>query len=68
MAPLSTFLCPSPPLFCLLQIHADLASGAVDLVVGTHALITEKLEYKALGLAVVDEPHRWGPYDLGGSS
>ena len=40
--------------------HEAIASGAWDLVVGTHALITEGVEYKRLGLAVTDEQHRFG--------
>ena len=37
-----------------------LASGAIQLAVGTHALIQEAVEFRRLGLAVVDEQHRFG--------
>lgn len=42
------------------DIVAGLTTGAVDIVVGTHALISENVEYKALAVAVVDEQHRFG--------
>lgn len=38
----------------------DIAAGQVDLVVGTHALIQEGVEFSRLGVAVVDEQHRFG--------
>ncbi|MEX2201127.1 MAG: ATP-dependent DNA helicase RecG, partial [Dongiaceae bacterium] len=41
-------------------ILADLASGRIGIVVGTHALLQEDVEFKDLGLAVVDEQHRFG--------
>ena len=37
-----------------------LASGELGLVVGTHALIEPPVEFRALGLVVVDEQHRFG--------
>ncbi len=37
-----------------------LADGTVDIVVGTHALISEKVKFKRLGLLVIDEEHRFG--------
>lgn len=37
-----------------------IASGEADLVIGTHALIQEDVAYKALGLVVTDEQHRFG--------
>ena len=37
-----------------------LADGTIGIVVGTHALIEDTVRYKALGLAVVDEQHRFG--------
>jgi ATP-dependent DNA helicase RecG len=42
------------------EAHADLAAGRVDLVVGTHALLQDAVAFKDLGLAVVDEQHRFG--------
>ncbi|MET0333216.1 MAG: transcription-repair coupling factor, partial [Rhizobacter sp.] len=37
-----------------------LADGTVDIVVGTHALISDKVKFKRLGLLVIDEEHRFG--------
>jgi ATP-dependent DNA helicase RecG len=42
------------------ELLEAIAAGEVDLVVGTHALIQEGLEFRALGLAVIDEQHRFG--------
>lgn len=42
------------------QIHAQLETGELPLLVGTHALIQEKVNYQRLGLAVIDEQHRFG--------
>ncbi|MBO6169122.1 MAG: ATP-dependent DNA helicase RecG [Bacteroidales bacterium] len=39
---------------------AGLADGSIGIVVGTHALIEDTVQYKALGLAVIDEQHRFG--------
>ena len=41
-------------------IHAALESGELDILVGTHALLEDKVKYKNLGLAVIDEQHRFG--------
>ncbi|MBA2505358.1 MAG: ATP-dependent DNA helicase RecG [Thermoleophilaceae bacterium] len=42
------------------EILGKLASGELSLVVGTHALIEPAVEFRALGLVVVDEQHRFG--------
>lgn len=42
------------------RVLAGLADGTIDLVVGTHALISPSVKYKDLALAVVDEQHRFG--------
>ena len=41
-------------------IRAGLADGSISLVIGTHALIEEPVEFKDLQLAIVDEQHRFG--------
>ncbi len=41
-------------------VQKRLASGEIDLVVGTHALIQESISFRQLGLAVIDEQHRFG--------
>ena len=38
----------------------DIASGETDIVIGTHALIQEGVKFKKLGLAVIDEQHKFG--------
>mgnify|MGYP001167378357 FL=1 len=42
------------------DILARLASGEIDLLVGTHAIIQDDVTYKSLALAIVDEQHRFG--------
>ncbi len=41
-------------------VLAGLADGTIDLVVGTHAVFQEGVEFRDLGLAIVDEQHRFG--------
>jgi ATP-dependent DNA helicase RecG len=42
------------------KLSAALAAGEVDIVVGTHALIYDSVAFPALGVAVIDEQHRFG--------
>ncbi len=42
------------------QVLEGIARGEIDLVIGTHALITETVQFANLGLVVVDEQHRFG--------
>ncbi|MCU1377968.1 MAG: recG [Acidimicrobiales bacterium] len=42
------------------KLGERLAAGEVDIVVGTHALIQDKVAFKSLGVAVIDEQHRFG--------
>jgi len=42
------------------EIVANLAAGKIDLVVGTHRLLSKDIQFKQLGLLVVDEEHRFG--------
>ena len=41
-------------------IHEGLMSGVITILVGTHALLEDKVKFKNLGLAVIDEQHRFG--------
>lgn len=42
------------------EIHAGLEDGSVGVLIGTHALIEDTVQFRALGLAVIDEQHRFG--------
>lgn len=42
------------------KVQADIAKGEIQAVIGTHAVIQEAVEFERLGLAVVDEQHRFG--------
>ena len=42
------------------QILADLSVGKVDIVIGTHRLLSKDVEFKSLGLLIIDEEHRFG--------
>ncbi len=41
-------------------IHEDLESGILHILVGTHALVEDRVKFKNLGLAIIDEQHRFG--------
>ena len=42
------------------KIHADLAAGDIDFVVGTHALLSQGVAFRRLALIITDEQHRFG--------
>ncbi len=42
------------------EIHSMLIDGTLDIIIGTHALLEDKVQFKNLGLAVIDEQHRFG--------
>jgi ATP-dependent DNA helicase RecG len=42
------------------ELHAEIEAGEVDLVIGTHALIQEGVNFSKLGFVVIDEQHRFG--------
>lgn len=42
------------------QLHKELEAGEIDILVGTHALIEDKVVFKNLALVVIDEQHRFG--------
>ena len=41
-------------------LRCDIASGEIKIIIGTHALIQEGVEFKNLGIAIIDEQHRFG--------
>lgn len=42
------------------EIHEKLENGEIDILIGTHALLEDKVKFRNLGLAVIDEQHRFG--------
>lgn len=42
------------------EIYQELADGMINVVIGTHALIQDSVQFKNLGLAIIDEQHRFG--------
>ena len=42
------------------KIYQKIESGEVNVIIGTHALIQEKVKYRSLGLVITDEQHRFG--------
>lgn len=41
-------------------IHENLENGSLNILIGTHALLEDKVKFKNLGLAIIDEQHRFG--------
>lgn len=42
------------------KIHKSLENGELQILIGTHALLEDKVKFKNLGLAIIDEQHRFG--------
>ncbi len=47
------------------KVHQELKDGNIDMVIGTHALVQEKVGFKNLGLVIIDEQHRFGVLQRG---
>lgn len=70
LASISKFLKPTSVSIALLtgstkakdrkKILSDLEEGTLNIIVGTHALIEDRVKFHALGLAIIDEQHRFG--------
>ncbi|MGI8774375.1 MAG: ATP-dependent DNA helicase RecG [Actinomycetota bacterium] len=58
--PTVRLLTGSTPAAARAEITPQVAAGEVDLLIGTHALIQDSVDFARLGLAVVDEQHRFG--------
>ena len=58
--PVARLLTGSTPAAPRAEILAGVASGEIDLLVGTHALIQDAVTFADLGVAIVDEQHRFG--------
>ena len=56
VAMLSRFLSPAEQK----RVVDDMRSGRIDVVIGTHALIQEGVDFASLGAVVIDEQHRFG--------
>ncbi len=41
-------------------MHKELQSGVIDILIGTHALIEDVVQFSKLGFVVIDEQHRFG--------
>ena len=41
-------------------INADLMAGKIDIIIGTHKLLSKEIKYQQLGLVIIDEEHRFG--------
>lgn len=63
--PYIALLTGSTPLKQSRMIRKDLQTGNISLVIGTHSLIAESVEFSALRIAVVDEQHRFGVIQRG---
>ena len=50
----------STPLIEKKRLYEDIEDGSIDIVIGTHALFTKSVNYSSLGLAIIDEQHRFG--------
>jgi transcription-repair coupling factor (superfamily II helicase) len=42
------------------QIVSDLSTGKIDIIIGTHRLLSKDIKYRELGLLIIDEEHRFG--------
>lgn len=42
------------------EIHSQLQSGELNILIGTHALLEEEVQFKNLGISIIDEQHRFG--------
>jgi len=42
------------------EIHENLENGQLHILIGTHAILEEKVSFKNLGIAIIDEQHRFG--------
>ena len=56
----ATFLSGSTPASQKKEILKQISEGAVDMVVGTHAVLQEGVKFHKLGLGIIDEQHRFG--------
>ena len=42
------------------EIHKNLENGSLHILIGTHALLEDKVQFQNLGVAIIDEQHRFG--------